>query len=194
MILLKKCEQTVNKITSTVHMGKKLFIISALITAIITLCACSKQESIDPYEFCKRYNENFKERQIDYQSFFKEDKNDNCYYSFFDINGKTALVTIEVDKKMTVTGISATITGDESSYTKEELQAFYSSYLRLSAELMSISAEEAEKIINDNGIFSENIRFCDNDYYSENDNYRFTLLENKYVITAYTEKTDGKTA
>lgn len=163
------------------------FFISASLSAVC-LTACSRQESIDAYEFCRRYNSEYDSPEIKYEEFFKECKSDGCFYSFYKIGDKTALLTLDTDEKGTVTGIAATVTGEEGSYNEQELREFYDSYIALSSELMGVTSMEAEKAINDGGIFFDNLKFCDIDYYCEKGRYVFSLLCNKYVITAYTEK------
>lgn len=163
------------------------FFISVSLSAVC-LTACSRQESIDAYEFCRRYNSEYDSPEIKYEEFFKECKSDGCFYSFYKIGDKTALLTLDTDEKGTVTGIAATVTGEEGSYNEQELREFYDSYIALSSELMGVTSREAEKAINDSGIFFDNLKFCDIDYYCEKERYVFSLLCNKYVITAYTEK------
>ncbi len=167
------------------------FFISASLSAVC-LTACSRQESIDAYEFCRRYNSEYDSPEIKYEEFFKECKSDGCFYSFYKIGDKTALLTLDTDEKGTVTGIAATVTGEEGSYNEQELREFYDSYIALSSELMGVTSREAEKAINDSGIFFDNLKFCDIDYYCEKGRYVFSLLCNKYVITAYTEKANGR--
>lgn len=59
------------------------------------------------------------------------------------------------------------MTGEEGSYNEQELREFYDSYIALSSELMGVTSREAEKAINDSGIFFDNLEFCDIDYYCE---------------------------
>lgn len=189
MFLLKKYEQTVNKHKTCKMLCRQFFcfFISASLSAVC-LTACSRQESIDAYEFCRRYNSEYDSPEIKYEEFFKECKSDGCFYSFYKIGDKTALLTLDTDEKGTVTGIAATVTGEEGSYNEQELREFYDSYIALSSELMGVTSREAEKAINDSGIFFDNLKFCDIDYYCEKGRYVFSLLCNKYVITAYTGK------
>ena len=59
------------------------------------------------------------------RSFSKECKSDGCFYSFYKIGDKTALLTLDTDeKRVTVTGIAATVTGEEGSYNEQELREF----------------------------------------------------------------------
>ena len=193
MFLLKKYEQTVNKHKTCKMLCRQFFcfFISASLSAVC-LTACSRQESIDAYEFCRRYNSEYDSHEIKYEEFFKECKSDGCFYSFYKIGDKTALLTLDTDEKGTVTGIAATVTGEEGSYNEQELREFYDSYIALSSELMGVTSMEAEKAINDSGIFFDNLKFCDIDYYCEKGRYVFSLLCNKYVITAYTDKANGR--
>ncbi|HAQ28333.1 MAG TPA: hypothetical protein DCQ76_00910, partial [Ruminococcaceae bacterium] len=182
MFLLKKYEQTVNiPQMKKLSAARLLLLLSAVtVSACLFLTACSKQESIDAYEFCRRYNSEYNSPEIKYDEFFKECKSDGCFYSFYKIDDKTALLTLDTDENGTVTGIAATITGDENSYGEQELREFYDSYIALSSELMGVSSAEAEKDINDSGIFFDNIKFCDTDYCCEKGRYAFSLLCNKY--------------
>lgn len=158
MFLLKKYEQTVNKHKTCKMLCRQFFcfFISASLSAVC-LTACSRQESIDAYEFCRRYNSEYDSPEIKYEEFFKECKSDGCFYSFYKIGDKTALLTLDTDEKGTVTGIAATVTGEEGSYNEQELREFYDSYIALSSELMGVTSMEAEKAINDGGIFFDNL-------------------------------------
>ncbi len=129
---------------------------------------------------------------LSFKSFKKPNLLNQLIYSFYKIGDKTALLTLDTDEKGTVTGIAATVTGEEGSYNEQELREFYDSYIALSSELMGVTSNEAEKAINDSGIFFDNLKFCDIDYYCEKERYVFSLLCNKYVITAYTEKANGR--
>lgn len=76
-----------------------LLFISASLSAVC-LTACSRQESIDAYEFCRRYNSEYDSPEIKYEEFFKECKSDGCFYSFYKIGDKTALLTLDTDEKV----------------------------------------------------------------------------------------------
>lgn len=169
-------------------MKKSMSLFLAVILLLTLFCSCTKQESIDAYEYCKRYNSAFDKNKINYQDFFREDKDQSCYYSFIDIAGKTALVTISVNEDSSVTGVALTITAENNNFRDEELKQCFQVYTELSATLSRNEVESMKEIMTQCEISENDIAFNDISYSAEKDNLKFTLLENSEIITMYTDK------
>lgn len=169
-------------------MKKSMSLLVALISVLFLLCSCTRQESIDPFEYCKRYNADFGKNKINYESFFREDKDDGCYYSYIYIGEKTALATISVNEDNTVTGIALTITNEKLSFSDEELKDCFNTYIELSAVLSGNEPDKMREILNKCEITENDIAFQDISCSEESEQLEFTLLENSAIITMYTDK------
>lgn len=83
MFLLKKYEQTVNKHKTCKMLCRQFFcfFISVSLSAVC-LTACSRQESIDAYEFCRRYNSEYDSPEIKYEEFSRNVKATAAFTAF----------------------------------------------------------------------------------------------------------------
>lgn len=169
-------------------MKRTLSLLTAVFALLTLFCSCTKQDSIDVYEYCKRYNSEFGKNKMNYENLLKEDGDENRYYSFIDINEKTALVTISVNKEKTVTGVALTITNENNSFSDEDLKKSFQIYTELSAVISRNTTEDIKKILAQCEISENDIAFEDKNYSAENENLKFTLLENSEIITMYADK------
>lgn len=169
-------------------MKKTISLTVVILSLIFFFSSCTKQESIDVYEYCKRYNSQYDENKINYESFFKEDNEDSCYYSFIETNEKPMLVTIKTDSDGTVAGIALTITKEGGSVSKEELLNSFNIYIQMSAVFCVKDFEEMKKALVECEIGEEDIAFEDINLSGDNGQQKFTILENSEIITMYTDR------
>lgn len=161
----------------------------SLCTAMLSLCACTRQESIDAYEFCRLHNRAYKEHAIPYESVFLEEGAQNRV-AFLSLAGGPALLSLELDEHGTVTGLA--LTAESGSFSREGLSGFYEAYLRLSSVLLAQSLDETRQRTKKLKLLPESFAFKDACFEAEDERFRFCVCADGRILTAYSEIIDGK--
>ena len=159
----------------------------ALLLAVILLCACTRQESIDIFAFCDRFNAFYDEEILKTETLFQEADNAQEYNTEFTFDaGHTALLSVTVDETDTVTGFQLTVIPEAAAFDEAAKQALFDAYVTLTATLTAAeSTQDALTGVTAAGISAENLGFADFGYAGEYEGRQYAVFSGEQYISLF---------
>ena len=159
----------------------------ALLLAVILLCACTRQESIDIFAFCDRFNAFYDEEILKTETLFQEADNAQEYNTEFTFDaGHTALLSVTVDETDTVTGFQLTVIPEAAAFDEAAKQALFDAYVTLTATLTAAeSTQDALIGVTAAGISAENLGFADFGYAGEYEGRQYAVFSGEQYISLF---------
>lgn len=158
-----------------------------LITLILLFCACTRQESIDIFAFCDRFNAFQEEDIIQTETLFRAADNAQEYNTEFAFcPGHTALLSVTVDETDTVTGFQLTVIPEESALDETARQALFNTYVELAAVYTAAeNTDDALVGVQEAGLSAENLAFTDFGYAGEYDGRQYAVFSGEQYISLF---------
>lgn len=158
----------------------------ALLLAVILLCACTRQESIDIFAFCDRFNAFYDAEILRTETLFQEADNAQEYNTEFTFYaGHTALLSVTVDETDTVTGFQLTVV-PEAAFDEAAKQALFDTFVTLTATLTAAeSTQDALIGVTAAGISAENLAFADFGYAGEYEGRQYAVFSGEQYISLF---------
>lgn len=159
----------------------------ALLLAVILLCACTRQESIDIFAFCDRFNAFYDEEILKTETLFQEADNAQEYNTEFTFYvGHTALLSVTVDETDTVTGFQLTVIPEDAAFDEAAKQALFDTFVTLTATLTAAeSTQDALIGVTAAGISAENLAFADFGYAGEYEGRQYAVFSGEQYISLF---------
>lgn len=159
----------------------------ALLLAVILLCACTRQESIDIFAFCDRFNAFYDEEILKTETLFQEADNAQEYNTEFTFYvGHTALLSVTVDETDTVTGFQLTVVPEDAAFDEAAKQALFDTFVTLTATLTAAeSTQDALIGVTAAGISAENLAFADFGYAGEYEGRQYAVFSGEQYISLF---------
>lgn len=159
----------------------------ALLLAVILLCACTRQESIDIFAFCDRFNAFYDEEILKTETLFQEADNAQEYNTEFTFyEGHTALLSVTVDEADTVTGFQLTVIPEATAFDEAAKQALFDTFVTLTATLTAAeSTQDALIGVTAAGISAENLGFADFGYAGEYEGRQYAVFSGEQYISLF---------
>lgn len=159
----------------------------ALVLAVALLCACTRQESIDIFAFCDRFNAFYDEEILKTETLFQEADNTLEYNTeFLFCAGHTALLSVTVDDSDTVTGFQLTVVPEAATFDEAAKQALFDAFVTLAATLTAAeSTQEALAGVTAAGISADNLNFSDFGYAGEYDGRQYAVFSGEQYISLF---------
>lgn len=159
----------------------------ALLLAVILLCACTRQESIDIFAFCDRFNAFYDEEILKTETLFQEADNAQEYNTEFTFYvGHTALLSVTVDETDTVTGFQLTVIPEDAAFDEAAKQALFDTFVTLTATLTAAeSTQDALIGVTAAGISAENLGFADFGYAGEYEGRQYAVFSGEQYISLF---------
>lgn len=159
----------------------------ALLLAVILLCACTRQESIDIFAFCDRFNAFYDEEILKTETLFQEADNAQEYNTEFTFYvGHTALLSVTVDETDTVTGFQLTVVPEDAAFDEAAKQALFDTFVTLTATLTAAeSTQDALIGVTAAGISAENLGFADFGYAGEYEGRQYAVFSGEQYISLF---------
>lgn len=159
----------------------------ALLLAVILLCACTRQESIDIFAFCDRFNAFYDEEILKTETLFQEADNAQEYNTEFTFyEGHTALLSVTVDETDTVTGFQLTVVPEDAAFDEAAKQALFDTFVTLTATLTAAeSTQDALIGVTAAGISAENLAFADFGYAGEYEGRQYAVFSGEQYISLF---------
>ena len=158
----------------------------ALLLAVILLCACTRQESIDIFAFCDRFNAFYDAEILKTETLFQEADNAQEYNTEFTFYaGHTALLSVTVDETDTVTRFQLTVV-PEAAFDEAAKQALFDTFVTLTATLTAAeSTQDALIGVTAAGISAENLNFTDFGYAGEYEGRQYAVFSGEQYISLF---------
>lgn len=159
----------------------------ALLLAVILLCACTRQESIDIFAFCDRFNAFYDAEILRTETLFQEADNAQEYNTEFTFYaGHTALLSVTVDETDTVTGFQLTVIPEDAAFDEAAKQALFDTFVTLTATLTAAeSTQDALIGVTAAGISAENLNFTDFGYAGEYEGRQYAVFSGEQYISLF---------
>ena len=159
----------------------------ALLLAVILLCACTRQESIDIFAFCDRFNAFYDEEILKTETLFQGADNAQEYNTEFTFYaGHTALLSVTVDETDTVTGFQLTVVPEDADFDEAAKQALFDTFVTLMATLTAAeSTQDALIGVTAAGISAENLGFADFGYAGEYEGRQYAVFSGEQYISLF---------
>lgn len=159
----------------------------ALFLAILLFCACTRQESIDIFAFCDRFNAYQDEDILQTETLFKAADNAQEYNTEFAFcTGHTALLSVTVDETDTVTGFQLTVIPEDAAFDEPARQALFETYVELAAVYTAAdNLDDALAGVQAAGLSAENLNFADFGYAGEYDGRQYAVFSGEQYISLF---------
>lgn len=159
----------------------------ALLITLILFCACTRQESIDIFAFCDRFNAFQEEDIIQTETLFQAADNAQEYNTeFLFCPGHTALLSVTVDETDTVTGFQLTVIPEETALDETARQALFETYVELVAVYTAADNLDNALIgVTAAGLSAENLNFTDFGYAGEYDGRQYAVFSGEQYISLF---------
>lgn len=161
---------------------------TALLLTLVLFCACTRQESIDIFAFCDRFNALQEEDMLNAASLFQEDEETAKEYhtEFAFCTGHTALLSVTVDETETVTGFQLTVIPEDAAFDEAAQQALFETYVELVSVLTTAqNPEEALTGVQAAGIAAENLHFTDFGYAGEYEDRQYAVFSGEQYLSLF---------
>lgn len=159
----------------------------ALLMTLILFCACTRQESIDIFAFCDRFNAFQEEDIIQTETLFQAADNAQEYNTEFAFcPGHTALLSVTVDETDTVTGFQLTVIPEETALDETARQALFNTYVELAAVYTAAeNTDDALVCVQEAGLSAENLAFTDFGYAGEYEDRQYAVFSGEQYISLF---------